>query len=99
MSFRIYARGLISRVKELIGYLVDALTAIHQQDIYHLDIKPENILITDENKLVLVDFGAARQGLGTSSTQAFTLEYAAPEVIAQKNQGAHSDIFEMRINI
>jgi serine/threonine protein kinase len=85
----------VARVRELIERLVDALSAIHHQEIYHLDIKPENILITPENHLVLVDFGASRQGLGTGSTQAYTLNYAAPEVISGTNLGAHSDLFEL----
>jgi serine/threonine protein kinase len=85
----------LARVKELVSHLVNALTAIHAQEVYHLDIKPENILITPENRLVVVDFGASRQGLGSSSTQAYTEDYAAPEVIAGRDVGAHSDLFEL----
>ena len=83
------------RVKKLMESLAKALTAVHQKHIYHLDLKPDNVLLTSEGRLVLVDFGASRQGLSTSSTQAFTLDYAAPEVIAGREMGAESDLFEL----
>lgn len=84
-----------ARVETLMDALVNAVTAVHQQGIYHLDIKPDNILLTPEGRLVLVDFGASRQGLGTKSTQAFTLDYAPAEVIAGGKVGAESDLFEL----
>lgn len=84
------------QVKRLMEQLVGALEAVHEKGIFHLDIKPDNILLTPGGQAILVDFGAARQGLGSRSTQAFTLEYAAPEVIAAgEDVGAESDLFEL----
>ncbi|MDR9896391.1 serine/threonine protein kinase [Aetokthonos hydrillicola Thurmond2011] len=83
------------KVKVLMNSLVDALTTIHQKGIYHLDIKPDNIMLTPEGRLVLVDFGASRQGLGTKTARAFTPDYAPPELIRGKPVGAESDLFEM----
>ena len=74
------------KVKEIITYLISALSTVHQQGILHLDIKPDNILLTPEGQLVLIDFGSAKQtfssSMGTSSTRTFTESYAAPEVLA-----------------
>ena len=36
------------------------LRIVHQHKMLHLDIKPANIFITDDNKAVLIDFGGAR---------------------------------------
>jgi serine/threonine protein kinase/regulator of sirC expression with transglutaminase-like and TPR domain len=89
----------IPRVKIITTALVDALTAVHQQGIYHLDLKPENVIITGEGRIVLVDFGASRQHIEQKSTRkstyAFTENYAAPEVIAGREVGAESDLFEL----
>jgi serine/threonine protein kinase len=83
------------RVEQIIAQLVSALDAVHKVGIYHLDIKPDNVLLMPDGKVVLVDFGAARQNLGSDSTRAYTVGYAAPEVIAGSQVGAESDIFEL----
>jgi serine/threonine protein kinase len=83
------------RVHEIVEQLVSAPEAVHTKGVYHLDIKPDNIILRPDGRAVLVDFGASKQGLGTKSTQAFTLEYAAPEVLASGDIGPESDIFEV----
>ena len=83
------------RVRAITGTLVAALKELHAASVYHLDIKPDNILIASSGQAVLVDFGAARQGLGKETTQPFTAEYAPPEVLAGTNVGPASDLFEL----
>jgi formylglycine-generating enzyme required for sulfatase activity/predicted Ser/Thr protein kinase len=87
------------RVEEIMGQLVAALQAVHDAGVYHLDIKPENILLSPDSRAVLVDFGAAKQessGRSTkSSTRSFSEAYAPPELICGKPVGAESDIFEL----
>ena len=87
------------KVKKIITDLVSALSAVHKKGIFHLDIKPDNILLTPEGRLVLIDFGSAQQTFGTSmatsSTRTFTEGYVAPEVIAGGEVGVESDIFEV----
>jgi serine/threonine protein kinase len=39
------------------------LRIVHQHKMLHLDIKPANIFITNDDKAVLIDFGAAREVL------------------------------------
>ena len=88
----ILPKGLVRKVME---QLVGALEAVHKENVYHLDLKPENVLITLEERVVLVDFGAARQGFSSRTTQAFTPDYAALEVIVGEDVGAESDVFEL----
>ena len=48
------------RVYELIGPVLDSLTMIHQQGLIHRDISPDNLMMDESGKLILIDFGASR---------------------------------------
>lgn len=84
-----------TQIKKIMEPLVDGLDTVHQAGVFHLDLKPENIILLPDNQVVLLDFGAARLGMSKNSTQPFTAEYAAPEVIAGNDVSASSDIFEL----
>lgn len=89
-----------ARVRAVMSQLVAALEVVHEQKIYHCDLKPDNVMVTGGERIVLVDFGAARQGIArteASSTNSpmFTRNYAAPEVIAGRRVGPYSDLFEL----
>nr|WP_238360728.1 right-handed parallel beta-helix repeat-containing protein [Iningainema tapete] len=92
-----HPKGLpLQRVETVMEQLVEALEAVHQAGVYHLDLKPDNVLLSGNERVVLIDFGAAaRQGLSSHSTRAYTETYAAPEVIAGRDIGPESDIFEL----
>ncbi len=63
----------------------------------HLDIKPANIFITDDNKSVLIDFGAAREVLskeGNFIRPMYTPGFAAPEMYRRDaSMGPWTDIY------
>jgi serine/threonine protein kinase len=84
-----------AQISAIMESLVSALSTVHRDRIYHLDIKPENILITQDRQVKLIDFGAARQGFSSKTTRSYSPAYAAPEVIAGNDIGAASDIFEL----
>ena len=50
-----------STIRSLFDEVLRGLRVVHQHKMLHLDIKPANIFITDDNKAVLIDFGAARE--------------------------------------
>ncbi|MHB9105884.1 MAG: serine/threonine protein kinase [Armatimonadota bacterium] len=86
-------------VRELTGQLVDALGALHDHDICHLDIKASNVMLTPAGRAVLLDFGAARQ-LIASSTGETSIRFGSPnyaplEVINGEETGPESDLFEL----
>jgi len=84
-----------ARLESLIGQLVEALSAIHAASVCHLDLKPDNVMLLPGDRVVLIDFGTARQGYTSTDTSTFTLEYAAPEVVTGNDVGTESDIFEL----
>lgn len=54
-------------IRELLIKLLDAIDLVHAQDMLHRDISPDNILLTDENEPVLIDFGNAREEVSKKS--------------------------------
>jgi len=89
----------LPRVEAIVQQMVAALGAIHQAQIYHLDIKPENLIITPDNRVHLIDFGAAKQGAEAQrvSTRLFTESYAPLELTTGGSLGPGSDLFELGV--
>lgn len=73
---RLSEEGFIESVSR---QLFECLEYLHRNGILHLDIKPENLMITNSgNNLKLIDFGCAVSSVD-DSTPGFTEEYKAPE--------------------
>jgi len=87
----------IPKVEVLVQQIVEALTAIHKAGVYHLDLKPENMILTPANRIVLIDFGAARQvkTFKQNETRLFTESYAPPEMMTGGEIGPETDLFEL----
>jgi len=70
-------------IRSLFDEVLRGLRIVHQHKMLHLDIKPANIFITDANRAVLIDFGAAREVLsaeGNFVRPMYTPGFAAPEM-------------------
>ncbi len=83
------------QVTSIVGQLVEALATVHAASIFHLDVKPDNVIMLPHGRAVLVDFGAARRGFTRKDTQAFTPEYAPLELLADQEVGPGTDLFEL----
>ncbi len=85
-------------IKKIINQLIDILSYLHKKNIYHLDLKPENLLISTKNEqLKLIDFGLAHAD-SYSKTPSGTPKYAAPEMFSSPELcNASSDIYSIGI--
>jgi Protein kinase domain/GAF domain len=82
---------------EYARHACEALQYVHDQQIVHRDVKPQNMILA-ENGVILVDFGVAR-AIGSDETVGTiavgTPRYMAPEVFAGGTVSAASDIFSL----
>ena len=87
--------------KEALGYIQqigEALTFVHNKDVLHRDIKPQNIMVRKTtNDAVLIDFGIAREfnsKVTQTHTVAFTQGYASPEQLEPRaKRGNYTDVY------
>ena len=84
-------------LSRLLGKVLDALTYLHDRGIYHRDIKPGNILITNEGIPVLIDFGSARQRLSERSMTVVESPGYTPfeQLQSRGNVGPWSDLYAL----
>ena len=77
--------------------VLDGLRSVHEAGFLHRDIKPQNIYLTDEGGVILIDFGAARITFGQESqslSAVLTPGYAPFEQYYRKgNQGTWTDVY------
>ena len=79
-----------STIRSLFDEILRGLRIVRQHKMLHLDIKPANIFITNDNKAVLLDFGAAREVLskeGNSSARCTRRLCRAGDVPPRRHAG------------
>lgn len=81
------------------GCLASALMYLHIScNVKHKDIKPENILVTRHESVILADFGISKQyddNTITEGTTPFTDKYAPPEVVDRTKRDLSADIWSL----
>lgn len=92
-------------VKDWAKQLADVLGYLHSRKphpIIYRDMKPDNIMLTPEGKIKLIDFGIAREYKmenATDTTNLGTKAYAAPEQISGKQTDARTDIYSLGVTL
>jgi len=82
---------------ELLGAVADALDHAHHAGIAHLDMKPENVLLTSESVKV-ADFGLVRAAhAGSDTPLAGTVQYLAPEVLRGGVVDGRADVYALGV--
>ncbi|MCP4566594.1 MAG: protein kinase, partial [FCB group bacterium] len=86
---------------ELTMQICEGLHKAHESGVVHRDIKPANIIIDNENRARIVDFGLAtitgEEKLTKTGSTLGTVGYMAPEQVAGENTDHRSDIFSVGV--
>lgn len=80
--------------------VANALYALNLKGIVHRDVKPENIVISEEKRIKLIDFNISRiyKDTSTSDTKMLgTIGYAAPEQFGITQSDVRSDIYSVGV--
>jgi serine/threonine-protein kinase len=90
----------IARVVEIISAVCAGLSAAHAAGVIHRDLKPDNVMLSKDDRVLVTDFGIARaaqsQANRTMGMVLGTPAYMAPEqVLGQKDIDARADIYAL----
>ncbi len=93
----------VNYVLQIAHDIASAMALVHDQDIIHRDIKPDNILLTGEGRAKLTDFGMARftymARLTNMNMTVGTMMYMSPEQFKTGEAVKESDIWAFGITI
>lgn len=78
--------------------LCRAVSAVHAAGLLHRDIKAQNVMVADDGRLVLMDFGTGRElGGGSETNVGGTPLYLSPEVVSGATTTARSDVYSIGV--
>ncbi len=91
-----------ARLRDCLTQLVSALEVMHEAGIAHRDVKPSNVLVTEEGRLVVLDFGVATDlrahaGRGEMFSIVGTPAYMAPELALGEAPTAAVDMYSVGV--
>ncbi len=89
-------------VISIVTQVLQVLSYLHQNGIVHGDVKPQNILLQTSGRIVLSDFGVARQSEEDSYTDMYgkavgTVYYLSPEQARGREGGVRSDLYSLGV--
>ncbi|OVE79256.1 hypothetical protein BVY01_02995, partial [bacterium I07] len=91
----------VEKVVNITKQICEGLDKAHKADIVHRDIKPENILIDNDGRVRILDFGLARMKgvskLTKESSTLGTVNYMSPEQVRGKEVDQRTDIWSLGV--
>ncbi|OVE78763.1 hypothetical protein BVY01_04465 [bacterium I07] len=91
----------VEQVVDITKQICEGLDKAHKADIIHRDIKPENILIDNDGRVRILDFGLARMKgvskLTKESSTLGTVKYMSPEQLRGEEVGQRTDIWSLGV--
>jgi len=87
------------RALALLDPVLSALGSAHRAGLVHRDVKPENVLIADDGRIKVADFGLAKaisadtQHTATNGVLIGTVSYLAPELVIDGQADARADVY------
>ncbi len=91
-----------ARAMALMDPVVSAIASAHRAGLIHRDVKPENVLIADDGRVKVADFGLAKaisaetQHTATQGVLIGTVSYLAPELVVDGRADARADVYAAR---
>ena len=93
----------IQQVLQIGATIADGLDTAHNLGMVHRDVKPQNILVTQDGTAKITDFGIAKSGLSTAQTETGvtfgTADYISPEQAKGQPATAQSDIYALAVTL
>ncbi|QAY61602.1 Stk1 family PASTA domain-containing Ser/Thr kinase [Microbacterium protaetiae] len=93
-------RLTVAQTVTIMDAVLSGLSAAHRAGIVHRDVKPENVLLAEDGRIKIGDFGLARAttaNTGSGQMLLGTIAYLAPELVTRGTADARSDIYALGI--
>ncbi|WP_203135532.1 Stk1 family PASTA domain-containing Ser/Thr kinase [Microbacterium sp. JZ31] len=93
-------RLTVTQTITIMDAVLSGLAAAHRAGLIHRDVKPENVLLAEDGRIKIGDFGLARASSANTATGQQllgTIAYLAPELVTRGTADARSDIYALGI--
>ena len=89
------ARQKPQRLAHVLTEVAATLSSLHEAAFVYGDLKPEHVRVVDEERVLVLDLGAAVSSDNAAARAAFTPAFAAPELLAGARPSSAADLFSL----